>query len=191
MRLSTRDLPLQKLLVEIFSIVLGVLLALAMNQWRESRSQRAQADTALANIVLEIRSNRELLAQLHDNNAKALHEIGAAAEDESEQTSFVPGLQLQDVAWNTLLTTGVSGFVDYQIILGLAETYSIQSVYKDLGRQIIEAELSSAAYSVAAGTTIDEQRKLREFSGFLELLVAIENQLLASYEEALAVAEGS
>jgi len=191
MRLSAKELPVKKLLVEVFSIVLGVLLALAMNQWRESRSQRAQADTALANIVLEIRSNRELLAQLHDNNAKALHEIGAVSESESEPTSFVPGLQLQDVAWNTLLTTGVSGFVDYQIILGLAESYSIQSVYKDLGRQIIEAELSSAAYSVAAETTIDEQRKLREFSGFLELLVAIESQLLASYEEALALVGSS
>lgn len=34
-------------------------------------------------------------------------------------------------------------------------------------------------------------RKLREFSGFLELLVAIESQLLASYEDALTVAGGS
>ena len=48
MRLSAKDLPVQELLVEVFSIVLGVLLALAMNQWRESRSQRAQADSALA-----------------------------------------------------------------------------------------------------------------------------------------------
>ena len=43
MRATPKKLPLQKLLIEVFSIVLGVLLALAMNQWREARANRALA----------------------------------------------------------------------------------------------------------------------------------------------------
>lgn len=180
-------LPAQKLLIEVFSIVLGVLLALAMNQWRETRANRALAETALANVELELEANRDLLVLLNENNKSAL--AAATTVDHSateEPTAFVPGLQLQEIAWNALLSTGVSSYVDYQTILTLSESYSIQRVYKELGVQVVQAELNTAAYAVATGTTVDEQSKLENFAGFFELLVAIEIELLRSYDAAIA-----
>jgi hypothetical protein len=79
----------------------------------------------------------------------------------------------------------MSSYVDYQTILTLSETYSVQQAYKELGVQLVQAELNSAAYAAAAGTTIDDQQKLQHFSGFFELLVAIEIELLRSYDSTL------
>ncbi len=183
---SLGKLPIQKLLIEVFSIVLAVLLALAMNQWRERLGNRALAATALSNIELELRSNQDLLLLLNENNRS----MTAAIKDEDSETgnppAFVPGLQLQEIAWNAFLSTGVSSYVDYGTVLMLSKLYSIQEVYKELGSQVVQAELNSAAYAVAAGTTIDEEQKLEQFFGFLELLVAIEIELLQTYEVTLA-----
>ena len=190
LRESLSKIPLQKLLIEVFSIVVGVLLALAMNEWRENRANRALAQTALANVESEIRSNQELLVRVNEINKSALELIEQVDREDEETKAFVPGLQLQEIAWTALLSSGVSSHIDYQMLLGLSECYAIQRVYKDMGRQIVQAELSSAAYAAAAGTTVDDQNKIENFAGFFGLLVAIEAQLLSSYEETLAMFEG-
>ena len=185
-RQTWSKLPIQKLLIEVFSIVLAVLLALWMNQWRETRANRALAETALANIELELRSNQDLLLLLNKNNQSVIASINDEDAETENSAPFVPGLQLQEIAWDALQSTGASSYVDYGTVLMLSKLYSIQEVYKDLGSQVVQAELNSAAYAVAAGTTIDEEQKLEQFSGFLELLVAIEIQLLQAYEVTLA-----
>jgi hypothetical protein len=186
MQQTLGKLPIQKLLVEVFSIVLAVLLALAMNQWRERRGNRALAETALSNIELELRSNQDLLLLLNENNRSVTASLAGEDPETGNPPAFVPGLQLQEIAWNAFLSTGVSSYVDYGTVLMLSKLYSIQEVYKELGSQVVQAELNSAAYAVAAGTTIDEEQKLEQFSGFLELLVAIEIELLQTYEVTLA-----
>lgn len=180
-----RKLPLQKLLIEVFSIVLAVLLALGMNQWREQLANRALAETALTNVALEIRSNQDLLTLLNENNSAVMAAISDTEGEDQESVAFVPGLQLQEIAWEALLSTGTSSYVDYQTILTLSETYSIQRVYKELGVQVVQAELNTAAYATVVGTVIDEQQRLQHFSGFFELLVAIEIELLRSYDSTL------
>ena len=184
-------LPVQKLLIEVFSIVLAVLLALGMNQWRETLANRALAQTALANIELELRSNQDLLVLLNENNRSVTASIHNEDVETESSAAFVPGLQLQEIAWNALLSTGVSSYVDYDTVLMLSKLYSVQEVYKELGTQIVQAELNSAAYAAAAGTTIDEQQKLEQFAGFLELLVAIEIELLQTYEITLVELDDS
>ncbi len=184
-------LPVQKLLIEVLSIVLAVLLALGMNQWRETLANRALAQTALANIELELRSNQDLLVLLNENNRSVTASIHNEDVETESSAAFVPGLQLQEIAWNALLSTGVSSYVDYDTVLMLSKLYSVQEVYKELGTQIVQAELNSAAYAAAAGTTIDEQQKLEQFAGFLELLVAIEIELLQTYEITLVELDDS
>ena len=47
-------MPIQTIVIEVVSIVLGVLLALGVNEWRAQRSQQRQADAALVNISNEL-----------------------------------------------------------------------------------------------------------------------------------------
>jgi len=172
-------IPFQKLLIEVFSIVLAVLLALGVNQWREQEANEALARTALANVASELESNLKLLTLINTNNAAALESISDQEDD--EPVVFVPGLQLQEIAWESLLSTGVSTYVDYSTILMISETYSIQDVYKGLGAQVTQAEMTATAFSVAMGTVVDDRILRSEFVGYFELLVQIELQLLESY----------
>ena len=183
MKTSLGKIPFQKLLIEVFSIVLGVLLALGVNQWREQKGNETLARAALANVVSELESNLKLLTLINTNNAAALESISEQEGD--EPVVFVPGLQLQETAWGSLLSTGVSAYVDYSTILKISETYAIQDVYKGLGAQVTQAEMTATAYSVAAGTVVDDQVLKSEFLGYFELLVEIERQLLESYGSAL------
>lgn len=70
-----RKLPIQTLLIEVFSIVLGVLLALAMNEWREQRAHQSQVKAALQNISHELRSNLDVLTAIHENNVATVDAI--------------------------------------------------------------------------------------------------------------------
>ncbi len=54
-----RKLP--ELLVEGFSVALAVLLALAVDEWRENRSNLELAQRAEASIMAEVGSNRSRL----------------------------------------------------------------------------------------------------------------------------------
>ncbi len=50
---------LGRLLLEVFFIVLGVMVALAGNEWRENRALAKRTNAALENIRLEILRNQQ------------------------------------------------------------------------------------------------------------------------------------
>lgn len=173
--------PFQRLLVEFLSIVLGVLLALALNEWRETRSHRSQAKAALMNVKNELQSNLEALTILHENNAKTV-ELMAENNNErsSENRKFIPGLQLRETAWETFLSTGVSSYTDYETVLVLSETYSFQNVYKQSGALLTEAAMNMAAYAAANGREVADAHFENQFYDYLVMLVDVESELLKS-----------
>ncbi len=178
--------PIQKLAIEVFSIVLGVLLALGVNEFREQRLHQAQAESAMHNIELEIQSNLEFLTLVHDNNNAT---IDAMSEEENSETggerNFIPGLQVDATAWETLLSTGVSNYVSYESILLLSKMYSIQEIYKQTGAQLAEAAMSMASYATVLGKEIDNDHFQKQFMDYFVIMVQIETALLTSYDDAL------
>lgn len=181
-----RRFPVQTLLVEVISIVLGVLLALAVNQWRENQSHKAQAKSALKNISNEIQSNLKALKILHENNSATIEFMTDGNESAtSEDSKFIPGIQLRETAWKTLLSTNVANYVNYETILTLSDTYSIQDVYKQAAVSITEAALNLAAYAAANGRDVDDNHFQRQFYDYLLMLVDVESELLRLYENTL------
>jgi len=174
------------LILEVFSIVLGVLLALGLSEWAEDREHQALAKSALLNISNEINSNLEVLAIIHENNVQTVNSISAASESDADKSrSIIPGLQLQEAAWETLLASGLSGYVNYDTILLLSEMYAIQRVYKQTGMQVSESAMNAAAYAAVLRTDLDEYHFQKQFIGYFQLLTQIETQLLGSYRVAL------
>ena len=183
---SSKRWPIQKLAIEVFSIVLAVLLALAVNEWNERRSHEIQANSALQNISNELRSNLKLLNLIHENNVATVDAMTAEANSESEDSqNFIPGLQLQETAWDTLLSTGLSNYVGYERILVLSRTYSMLALYKKTGTQLTSAAMTASAYAAATGTSVDNDSFSKEFIGYFEMLLQIEEILLTSFQEAL------
>ena len=78
------DKPLKSLLLEVASIVLGVLLALAVNEWQQDREKAELAHTALTNIASELAANAAILESIHDNNVSTIDAVNAAAGSEED-----------------------------------------------------------------------------------------------------------
>jgi hypothetical protein len=183
-----RKLPIQTLLIEVFSIVLGVLLALGMNEWREQRAHQSQVKAALQNISHELRSNLEMLTTIHENNTATVDAIaksGEAEADTADNRTFIPGLQLRKTAWETLQSTGVSNYADYETMLQLSGTYSMQGVYTQTGVLLTEAAMNMTAFAVANGKEVDNEKFSRQFYDYFAMLVRVEEELLKSYRESI------
>jgi hypothetical protein len=176
--------PWQTILIEVFSIVFGVLLALALNQWREERAQAALTAAALENVSHELRSNLEFLEKLHARNRSAVDAATSGAGTAEEQ-QIVPGLQLRDTAWRTLITAGMANRVPYETLLVLSETYSVQDVYKQIGSQLTGAAMNAAAFATVSEQPRDPENFTREFMSYFHVLLLTEEQLLKEYRTAI------
>ena len=117
---------------------------------------------------------------------QTVNAIIAQSESDADQSrSIIPGIQLQETAWEAFLATGMSGYVNYDTILSLSKMYAIQRVYKQTAMQMSESAMNATAYATALGTTVDERHFQEQFIGYFQLLTQIEAQLLSSYREAL------
>lgn len=180
-----RQISLKSWLVEIFSIVLGVLLALRLNEWRQHRANQALANVALKNVAREIQSNESVLKRIHQNNVRALRQPSATSGPSGGgEIRFVPGLQLKSTAWQTMASAGIVNFVDYQIVLNLSDLYSVQDVYQQTGRLLVEAALNISAYAAATAHNVSERIFENQFEDYLEMTLKIEEELLNEYAEA-------
>ena len=169
---------LKTLGMETFPIVLGVLLALALSQWNEDRVHRNQAQEAKARIVEEVAMNHRILAIIHENNAKILEEEG------DQSSTLIPGLQLQETAWSTFLSSGVSAYVSYDELLGFSRLYSIMTIYKQFGLQLVENQMMVQALE---SVLVEDGRSVNATSDTtVELFLALEEQLLELLEDFLA-----
>ncbi len=174
------------LVLEVFSIVLGVLLALGLSEWADERQNQTLANSALLNIYREVESNHKTLKIIHENNVQTIDAIGLqSTPDAGESRSIIPGSQLQETAWEALIATGLSGHVDYDTMLTLSQLYSIQRVYKQTGMQLSESAMNATAYATAIGSSVDDRHFQQQFIGYFQLLTKIEEQLLDIYDDVL------
>ena len=174
------------LILEVFSIVLGVMLALGLSEWVDERQNQTLANSALLNIYREVDSNHKTLKIIHANNVQTIDAIGLqSTPDSGESRSIIPGSQLQETAWEALLATGLSGHVDYDTMLTLSQLYSIQRVYKQTGMQLSESAMNATAYATAIGSSVDDRHFQQQFIGYFQLLTQIEEQLLDIYGDVL------
>jgi hypothetical protein len=172
--------------VEVFSIVVGVMLALGVSEWQEQQDRQEQAEIALENIERELRWNLDLLTRVHANNTATIEAMDEEDPESDEERSLIPALQLRETAYQTLLSSGIANFVEYELVLSLSESYSMQGVYKQIGQQLSEAAMNMAAYATVAGTTIDNQNFLEQFRSYFEMMVMAETQLLKIYGKTLS-----
>lgn len=185
MKKLTSSTSFKTIIIEFVSIVLGVMLALGVNEWRENLNNEDRAEAALNNIENELESNLQTLEYIYNNNKSALEVINSDELDGDSNQTFIPGIQLQEVAWKAITTSGVSNYLDYDIIIQLSSTYTLQEVYKKTAQSFIEANLNLSAYSIALGEKVADENLVKGFKDTFILLSTIESQLLVSYKESL------
>ncbi len=169
-------------IVEVVSIFLGVLLALGVSEWNEDRIEAKHADEALRNITAELDQNRRVLESVHANNSDIVGKI-RAGEDSDEEGQFVPGLQIQATAWQTMMAMGINENVSYDLLQSLSAAYGFQEVYLSLSYQMIQNFMTTSALANAIREEADLPDDL--FLENMELVVLAEQGLAVQYADAL------
>jgi hypothetical protein len=175
---------LRSALIEIGSIVLGVLIALGASEWNDNRLAQQRVGEALYNISNEIAENLKLIAYINENNqnvVKAIRESGS--EGEEVTMSFIPGLQIQDTAWRTLVATGLTEHIEYEVLHDISDVYAIQEIYKSLGFQLVQNMLSTNALASALHEKGEPVLRDDLFIDSMELVVQTETALIDKYKE--------
>lgn len=189
-----RAIDWRPILLEAFFVVLGVVLALAANEWRQAMVDRRSAATALESIREELATNRRsVLASvryhlhLSDTLRVVLRE-GAAHGDSASPASirvftqgFVHPAQLLSTAWETAAATEAVRHMAHDDVLALARIYDQQRRYATQSEQIgglIYGEI------FARGTT-GVIRNAANLASIISAFWYRECELLLGYDQAL------
>ncbi|MFW6083777.1 MAG: hypothetical protein ACODAA_01020 [Gemmatimonadota bacterium] len=143
--------PMVALGVEVFSIVLGVLLALGVNEWREARAEDELAERALAQIADEVDRSRQVVAERHPYHSAALDSLQSYAEDLDPQLGvddvsrarlgfprggrFAP---LFSSAYEAARASGALAYVDYETLGLLSSIYEMQKTLTEQDDRVVE-----------------------------------------------------
>jgi hypothetical protein len=142
------------LLLEVVSIVIAILLALGVNEWRDGLQRDARARAALAAIRSEVAGNRaQLVAVMPHHRSVELAFSRLADEVDSHGTmtfrQFIYAFSAanphgympfsgESTAWDLARTSTVLNDVDYRTRAALERTYAEQTFLGQIGQRVIE-----------------------------------------------------
>jgi len=181
---------------ESLMIILSVLVALFVDDWREEREKRELADEALATIITELKDNRTALEKVigyHRETAQKfavfVGELEAGNVDDRPFIEFfgtvaTRGIQRPDVrrtAWNLNSGRGAIAEFDYETAYQLAGVYDLQGDGVDYTWRIIAEKLTSREALDPASAKVMAQAMVFAFSE----LTSQERSLIFVIDQAL------
>lgn len=180
---------LYDLFVETFAVVLGVTLALLVNDWQSARTDAARAAQVRASLMDELRANRALVVDSRDYHRGLLDSLGAFSARGATAVSpllfsrgFVHPATTTSTAWDAAASTGALGLLDYDDVLALSRVYAAQESYRTSHRTTGQI-IYQALYDVGTAGVAGAPRKL------VPLIAAsmyLEDHLVTELDSALA-----
>jgi hypothetical protein len=146
-------------LFEASFVVLGVILALAANEWREARQHQAEANSARTAIANELRVNRELLDSSRAYHQRLVRAISSATPANPVTIAtfgggFLKAAQVSTTAWEVASETGALSHIPYDEVLAISQAVALERRYEAMSvstGQLLYAELyRTGAMGVAA-----------------------------------------
>jgi hypothetical protein len=176
-------------LFESFLIVISILLALAVNEWRDHRARVTRAGEIRSALANEIRANHHLLAsdlivphhkRLQTEYVK-LSEAGSTDAGSMFDTGVHPAA-LRDAAWRSFSTSGA--LVDFapETVVLLSDIYRAQDDLEKLNSSYIAFMREPRADRETPEYKRDVNRSI---AMYLNDVVPMEQRLLQTYESAL------
>ena len=189
-RLRTRiRQKLPEILIEAGSIVLALLLAFAVDEWRERRSQLALAEHARQAILAELDANRKELRGTYAANAETLKGIpnqiaalGNAANPDGQIGVGMNLSQLSAAALQAAQNAQAAQFLDFDWLVRVGRTYELQRTYV-VAQDSVLIEVGGVAGAIAAGA--HPRVVLQGLESRLGTLQDLADGLLVSYDRAL------
>jgi hypothetical protein len=192
-------------LLHLFTITVGLLIALALEGWVERRHHYEIRDQADTNLRQEIRDNAKEIEEIHGHilseqeNLKkmmAFFEARKAGKDYDThdiQMGYSIG-ELQEASWKTAAATGALGYMEYDHVQRYAAAYQLQERYSAMQDETNSEYLQMLSFLIygfdptkispadAASAELDARRTLTH----LVAMESIETALGKEYEPVLA-----
>lgn len=190
MTTGTLSVWLPRVIFESALITVSILLALALDEWRDNQQNQETVEQAMSNFLSELRQNK---ARIDDARPfdEGLHDVLDRRLQEGDLTStteFIGILEsynpvvLQSTAWETALATGSVTRMDYSLVSALSLTYGMQDRYQQATGNAM-SELMSPQNLSADRLELAIYNAVR----YLGEVTAMETDLGVAYEEAEAV----
>jgi hypothetical protein len=179
---------LPDILLEAFSVVFAVLLALGVDDWQEARRNEEMAAYARRSITAELTANERELREAQQDNRVMLRHLRQqlAARDTSSGTiRFDVDMnvaQLTSPAWSLAQATQALRYMDYDWLLRTSRLYDFQALVADDQRDLLQmlGEISQA-----------NDTGVEQFQGRLAIDLVLGDSLLAAYRRFLAGETGA
>ncbi len=149
-RKQLKEIQIGTIIIEVFSVVLAVLFALGVNEWRTNLANKELALNATAYILVEIESNKQEVEETIQNHHHLQADLEKALklDDEGTPADLRIGYShsvLSNTAWHSTLATQAVRFLDFESVKELSELYELQLVYADHGKSVF-SEMGSVNY---------------------------------------------
>ncbi len=135
---------IRKAIFEFASIVIAVVLAMGLTEWRQSYLNRKMAEASFNKIVLEVRENLEQLKQDSLKIANDLETMTEWARQRSLKEKKVPlgvNFSFSFLSNSALEVAGINQsltFLPSEKVLAIAEIYAAQDFYSESASKIFD-----------------------------------------------------
>jgi hypothetical protein len=183
---------LSRTLVESLLIVVSIMGALALDEWREDREIQELVDRSVASFAHELQQNHDRVEAVRPYH-EGLHHIlerriaNGGMTSINEFRNIMEALQpavLLASAWQTAVATGVLSRMNYELVSALSLTYSTQFRFDEVSRNGNSALL--------APMNLAEDRlevSLSNATRFVADITLSEMELMAYYQQTLELIE--
>lgn len=179
-------------MIESALIVVSILVALGLDEWRDNRQDEELVRFALSNFLSEMQQNkllvedsvpfnqglRSVLSRHYDDN-----DIASVDDFVTMVESFTPS-NLNSAAWETALATGSLAKMEYKIVSTLSVTYNLQNRY-------LVASRAGQTDAMNPKSLAEDDLRLAAYNSirYLDSIASMETELGDFYGQAIAVVE--
>lgn len=173
---------------EILLVVIGILIALWINNLNDKRKIDSSILNNIVRIENEILGNQKQIEKVFEYHKMVRDTIKHVSipinfENIEDKFGFWRGHQifrLQDAAFQTLIQSGVSQNIDAELLEDLNTLYSNQTFYNDLSKSVTQG-----LYTLDFSSREGMQKVKNLISMTMEDVYFLESDLITSYDECL------
>ena len=189
---------LKDFLLHLFTITVGLLIALSLEgcvEWRHHRHLVQEAEEGLRGEIAQNEKSISYLRQQIEARQKelngdlsALDKIRAHPTEKHESTSFTFSMRgFDDVAWRTVQTTGAFAYMPYNEARIYSDIYATQDEVYKAERQTVDDVIRAASFVSTRSDdwqpTVPQIDEIEDRIGALRMRLMLLSSLVDSLEK--------
>ena len=129
-----------EIVIQMVVVVISIILALAVDEWRDERKQQELANRSERSILEELKANQQELDVSLAINDSIFRSIVVVLQNKTEHKGGVPFsyAQLSTAAWKMAQGTQALYRIDFNRLLLFARVYELQTLYGTHQSKLLE-----------------------------------------------------